>query len=288
MILCGQCGSKVEEGMRFCADCGAQVGVVFGSEPAEPVRLSETRSGSAALRHSNDAVTGHTQPVAHHTGGPAINPVSQAASAELMLRAQTTSRTIVLTVLATVSLLGLGGIITWASLASKNGNQDHDILRATENQNITLTTKQNDAQPKNRPTPQPAPASASSINQEVIDALNGWAVATTRHDLEGHMSFYADTLHTYYGRKNVSASYVRSTRAPTFARYREFNVELKNISVTPDPSGTRATAVFDKSYVFRGDKEFSGSVRQMAWLEKLGSRWQITGEKDLQVYYVNR
>ena len=270
MILCGQCGSKVEEGKHFCAECGVQVRSVFRSEPAKPAKVNPDLIGGVAADQPDDAVESR----------------SQTANDRLQLHAQNHLRTIVLITLA--PLLFVGVIVILTSLKTIDDNQNRNTLRAAENQDTGLVAKQNNVQPTNRPSPQTIPDDSSSIRQEVANVLNGWAAATSNHDLDTHMSFYANELHTYYGRKNVSAFFVRSSRAPAFARYPELNVQLRNISVAPDPSGVRATAVFDKSYVFRGDKELSGSVQQMAWLQKIGNRWLITGEKDLQVYYVKK
>lgn len=269
MILCSQCGSIVEEDRRFCGECGAQVGFSHGSDLAESAEVNPVISAGVAARQPNDAVADSSQPLS-----PGPPP-----------REQNTSRTIVVTL---ASLLLLSVLVILTSLKAENGNQNQNTSRAGENQNVTPTAQGNNIQPPNQKSPQPTAVAASSIKQEVINALNGWAAATSRHDLDAHMSYYSNMLHIYYGRKDVDASFVKSNRTPAFTRYSELNVQLANINVMPDASGVRATAVFDKTYVFRGSKELSGSVQQMAWLEKTGNRWLITGEKDLQVYYVKR
>ncbi|MCA1635382.1 MAG: hypothetical protein LC802_17265 [Acidobacteria bacterium] len=146
-----------------------------------------------------------------------------------------------------------------------------------------------------RPTPSPSPPQQiqnpidlSLVKSEVITALEGWATATRGHDLDAHMSYYADSLSTYYNRNSVSSAYVRSDRARAFTRFYRLDVQLANITVSPDPSGVFATATFDKTWNFEGEKYSSGAVRQMAWLSKVNDHWLITGEKDLKVIYVNR
>jgi hypothetical protein len=269
MILCGHCGSIVEEGRRFCGECGAQVGFSLGSDLAESPEDGPVISIGVAAHRPNNAVADSSQPV--NAGSPP--------------REQKTSHTIVV---ALASLLLLSVLVILVSLKAENSNHNRNASRAVENQNVTLTDKGNNVQQVNQNAPQPTAVAAPLIKQEVINTLNGWAAATSSHDLDAHMSYYANALHTYYGRKNVDASFVRSNRAPAFTRYSELNVQLANINVMPDASGVRANAVFDKTYVFRGSKELSGSVQQMAWLEKMGNRWLITGEKDLQVYYVKK
>jgi serine/threonine protein kinase/ketosteroid isomerase-like protein len=121
----------------------------------------------------------------------------------------------------------------------------------------------------------------SSAPGEVQAALKGWADAMKAHDLDAYMSHYADTLDAYYRRSNVSLADVRADKAKAFARFSSMDVQLSNIQITPDDSGARATATFDKSWYFTGEKPFSGTVRQALWLEKTGGRWRITAEKDL-------
>ena len=122
---------------------------------------------------------------------------------------------------------------------------------------------------------------ASAVQSEVQAALNGWASSMKAHNLDEYMSHYADTLDAYYRRSNVSISDVRADKAKAFARFSSMEIQLSNIQITPDESGSRATATFNKSWNFIGEKPFSGTVRQALWLQKSGSRWRITAEKDL-------
>jgi hypothetical protein len=147
------------------------------------------------------------------------------------------------------------------------------------------------ARPANveRPASESRPVvDVAAVERGVRACLEGWASATRNHDFETHMSFYADTLDFYYGRRNAGVALLRADRGRTFTRYHTLDVQLSKVVVTPDPSGQSASATYDKSWNFSGDKYFSGSVRQMVTLGNFGGRWLITGEKDLQVYYVNR
>ncbi len=101
------------------------------------------------------------------------------------------------------------------------------------------------------------------------------------------MASYPDTLHTFYDRNEVSANQVRSDRLHELEQYSELKLELSNINVTLE-SGPRAIAIFEKSWSFYGNKYYMGSARQEVWLAKLDGRWRITGEKDLQRYYVDK
>jgi serine/threonine protein kinase/ketosteroid isomerase-like protein len=132
----------------------------------------------------------------------------------------------------------------------------------------------------------PPASDAATVSKEVGDALEEWADSTRDRDLDAHMSHYADTLEAYYRLQNVPASQVRADRARAFARYDDIDVQLSNVRVTPDATGTRANVTLDKSWKFDADdKSSTGSVRQQLTLVKSGARWLITSERDLQVYH---
>ena len=97
------------------------------------------------------------------------------------------------------------------------------------------------------------------------------------------MSCYAETLDIYNDRTNVSAGQVRAERLRDLEEYSQISLELPSIRTTLD-SGSRAIAIFNKTWGFYGNKRYTGSARQEVWLTKLNGRWRITGEKILEVY----
>jgi ketosteroid isomerase-like protein len=213
-------------------------------------------------------------------------------------KSQNSALVAVLTVVVVILLLALVGIGAWVLLRDKKGGEEVE-RRGNNNQGNTTTTNSNGSivsstpvaptpAPTLAPTPAPPPVDTAAIRQQVTDTLNRWSAASMAHDIEAHMSYYADTLDTYYSRSGVSADVVRADRERAYAVYSTIDIELSNIKVTADASGERATAIFDKTWNFEGSKYSSGSVQQKIWLVKTGGRWRITGEKDLQVYYVNK
>jgi serine/threonine-protein kinase len=131
-------------------------------------------------------------------------------------------------------------------------------------------------------------ADAATVAKEIGDTLNAWAAATTGRNLEEHMSFYADTLETYYKKQNVPVAQVRAARARAFTQYNTLNVTLSKVQIEPDPTGTRAVVTLDKTWDFESDtKHSTGSVQQQLTLVKTGARWLINGERDLQVHFTN-
>ncbi|HEX7318087.1 MAG TPA: protein kinase [Pyrinomonadaceae bacterium] len=159
---------------------------------------------------------------------------------------------------------------------------NEDQLTTNDRANVDLLKAFED---NNGATPR---ADAGRVKKEVEDAINDWAESTRARKLDDHMRYYADMLETYYRRQNVGASQVRNDRNNAFTRYDKMDVIIDNVEVTPDATGLRATAAFDKTWDFDSpDKNSTGSVRQQLTLIRAGGRWLINGEKDLQVYYSN-
>jgi ketosteroid isomerase-like protein len=210
-------------------------------------------------------------------------------------RSQNSALVVGLTITVAILLLALGGVGAWVLLRGDEGGG----ARGAENQNNTAPTENsnrraaaNDSTSSATPAPSPSaaasPVDEAAIREQVTATLNGWASASMAHDINAHMSYYAQTLDVYYSSTNVSASQVRADRERAYAVYSTIDIRLSNIKVTVEKTGTRATATFDKTWNFEGSKYSSGSVQQRIWLTKTGGRWLITGEKDLQVYYVNK
>jgi ketosteroid isomerase-like protein len=227
-----------------------------------------------------------------------------------------TTSVVAVTAVATILVLAVGGVGAWLLLRDKGGNGNggsnttNETPRVSNTSNVgasnnaagstggntntfpgTISTPVSTPTPYATPsaTPQPTTTATdtSSARREVMAALNGWTETMKQGDLDRHMAYYADTLHTYYLQGNYSASRVRANVAKAFAKYDKFDVKLTNMQIEVDSSGTSATATFDKTFTFTGATTYSGSGLNRFWLEKIGGRWLITGEKDLKTYYVN-
>lgn len=124
-----------------------------------------------------------------------------------------------------------------------------------------------------------------AIQREVVSTLSGWTSALERRSLEGHLRYFAPSLHTFYLKRNVNRDYVRDDIARALATYSDINFQFSNISVKPDQTGKRAVATFTKAWDFKGQQSISGSVQERVWLEKVSGRWLITGVRDLKINY---
>jgi hypothetical protein len=197
------------------------------------------------------------------------------------------------TIAATVLVLAALGLGAWLLLGEKqsgaNGNTRVEKQNTTTNTQTRSSPAASVTPVASSPTPTPSPVNVAAVRKEVMDALNGWAESSMERDIERQMSYYADTLDIYYTKTNVSASVVRADRQRAYDTFSTLDIELSNVQITPDATGERANVILDKTWNFEGEeKSTSGSVQQELRLAKIDGRWRINGEKDLQVYYVNR
>lgn len=267
MITCNNCGNSLADDLRFCTECGS------------PIRLPPTSQDSIPTIASQ------------HFTPASFSPT------EIQARASKSSHMaliVMMTVVATVLLLIVGGLAMryfFPGNAAERGVQTSQVTPTDRSRSPEVTSSVSAA--KNTPSSKsiisspsaPPTANTSSTRQEVIDTLENWAAAIRAHDLDSHMTYYAETLHTYYLKHNVSSVYVRETLEPAYTRYYKLDVRLSNIVVSLDPTGTEATATLDKTYTFEGDRVTSASGEQMLWLSKATGRWLITGIRDVRVYY---
>ncbi len=142
------------------------------------------------------------------------------------------------------------------------------------------------ATPKDSPTATPpANFNPEQVKREVSEKIDAWKKAAESVNLNGYMNYYADKI-DYYNKKGASLATVRSDKQKAFGKFDYIKVDISNLRVTPDTSGERATAIFDKEWNFEGDNSYSaGKVQTQLQLKKFEGRWLITGERDLKVYY---
>jgi ketosteroid isomerase-like protein len=318
MKRCPTCQrTYADDSLRFCLQDGTALLSVSDApaslDPSATLVLPE----SATARHEPPPTemlpsqTGRTLPMpkaaatAPHQPPRATMRAAQEALIVPSPKSQNSALVIGLAVTVAILLLALGSVGAWMLLRDDKGGETKEE-RASDNRNNTVEPTANSngrassnapVSPSMKPTPTSSPTTtttappadtAAAIREQVTATLNGWAAASMEHDINKHMSYYADTLDVYYSSSDVSAARVRSDRERAYAVYSKIDIQLSKISVTVDPSGERATATFDKTWNFDGSKYSSGSVQQRVWLTKMGGRWRITGEKDLKVYYVDK
>lgn len=261
------------------------------SAGAFAAELANAISNPASANQSAPPATLFMDPQASASGSATPRPLER--SNVVSGNRSSTARVVGFTILATVFLLGMGGLAARMLLnpsserhEARGGSDVHPIESPSVNQPRS-TLSESTPVPTVR-TPVDPPVNTPLAKREILDTLDGWAGAARAHDLDAQVAFYADVVDPYFLRHNVSVADVRTNRSLAYTRYYKLDVQLSNIDVEIDPSGSSATATFDKSYSFEGEKVLSGSVKSMLWLTKTGSRWLISGERDLKVYYSNK
>ncbi|MDQ7824014.1 MAG: serine/threonine-protein kinase [Candidatus Eremiobacteraeota bacterium] len=122
--------------------------------------------------------------------------------------------------------------------------------------------------------------------KEVKDTVTGAMDSMEKRDLEGHMSFYADRLDTYFSRKDCSWDFVRSDKERAIQHYHSIKITISNLTIHR-VNDTTAKALFDKEWDCRNGKAFSGKEKQRLIFRKIDGSWKITSEEELEVYWVN-
>jgi len=279
------------------------------SADAPPTEILDYNVPPTILAPDKDATIPRQKPAptVRQQGRPTVKEFAHEVASATPPRQRSTTSVVAMTVIATVLLLGIGGVGAWLILKDKssssngndspprNGNVSNNTSSNTgpsnKNSNTTVVltpTPTPGVTPTPYSSPSPTPTTdTTTARKEVMQALNGWA-ETMNSSLDTHMGYYASTLHTYYLQSNVSAARVRAYIAPAFDKYGTRIVKLTNMQIEVDPSGTTATATFDKTFTFTGDTTYSGAGLNRFWLEKINGRWLITGEKDLKTYYINK
>ncbi len=299
MKVCSNCRTEyTDDALRYCLQDGTPLVAAQNDAPyfntesetvIAPKRVEPIRFDLPSSYQSSDANRETVQPVA----------------VERETKKSNTAAIVALSVLGTMLVLGVGGIGAWlyfndkktVAVAGNNSNQSNRStnLNAANNQNSNANSNVNAnlAAPPSPPTPNPTPTAKPTINPEqaknitgdVKDVVNDWKSASEDLDVTRHLSNYADTVDYYRGGK-VGIAKVRADKERAFSDYDSVSLNIDNLRVIPDPSGDKATAIFDKEWRFEGaDKYSAGKVQQQLTLVKGGGKWLISGEKDLKVYY---
>lgn len=196
MIVCNNCGNSIAPGQTTCAECGN----------ASAATVQVQRSANSAVADQRFTA-------------------SRSSSSSTFI--------IVAAISGAVLFLALGAVATRFILSRESRDQAQGSIAAPSSPNTSSRLPEPDTTPfRTTSPPVSLPSPSSQAVNEVVDTLNGWAAATRAHDLDSHMNYYAETLDTYFLKRNVSAAYVRSNRSPAYARYHTLDVQLSNTRST--------------------------------------------------------
>lgn len=297
MKLCTRCKSSyTDDSLMYCLQDGSPLVYLSDENSQQSHRTEDT-----LVMDENVTRDPHREPTeimeeSVVTQEQRIRPLTNRSESHTAPPKQNTALIIVLTILVMLifAVLAVGGL--WFLFKDRNSQPVSNVsdknLNLNQNKDTDIPYNKNNPEVKNpgaTPTPTPKPIDTKAIRADVTDVLNGWSSAAKAHDMEAQLRFYADTVSPYYNASSWSLSKIRAERERVYALYDTMDVDLTNIKITPDPSGEKATVIFDKTWTFEGETKFnSGSVQQKLWLEKISGRWRITGEKDLKIYYINK
>lgn len=296
MKICPNCHTQyTDDTLRFCLQDGAQL-----AQGLPPERLIGADGEVPTVYRKGgpkpySAVDDSTESQITRVSGQK----SSASSSNKLLA-------VLVAALLAVLFLGVMGIAAWLFLKdwqsepaannspARNQNRENiDISAANKTPTPTVSpikpVNVNIANPVDLPRPIPTsqPNDGRDTNgdrEEVARRIGEWRSATESRSLDSLMNNYAGTV-DYYNKRQASAGAVRSDKQRAFAIYNSIRMDISDLTVSTDPSGESATAVFDKAWVFDGPRRSTGKVRSQLNLRRIGGRWLITGERDLKIYY---
>jgi flagellar basal body-associated protein FliL len=307
MKYCPQCQTRyTDDTLRFCLQDGT---------PLNPEPDAANVSPTVQLNETETLVTPRSvEPLRfdlpeHETRQEQMPPIPEWQNVPPPKKSKAVPL-ILLTVFLTVLLLGAGIAAALFYMKSNRGetakntaanvgnkssesNAKTDTSVKTSSSPIDLPKNANAANVSNnvnaavpvdlKPVP---PVDREQIKEEVTERVDGWRSLTESRNLDDYMNYYAGTV-DYYNKRGASASAVRSDKQRAFRDFDSIEMNISNLTVTPDSSGERATAVFDKEWVFDGaEKSSSGKVKSELQLRKIKGEWLIVSERDLKVYYI--
>ena len=310
MKYCPNCQTRyTDDTLRFCLQDGAPLVAETDGAAPPTVQFGETETLVAPravepLRFDLPEQTGASQSNEPPFASPA-NAAPPKKSKVLPL--------VLLTAFITLLLLGAGVAASWFYLKNNradagkntainvnaktpetnvksNANGKHSTAPTDlpKNESVANLSNSANAGPAVNLTPVPNidREQIGQIKEEVAERVDGWRSLTESRDLNDYMSYYADTV-DYYNKRGASAASIRADKQRAFGSFDAIEMSISNLTVTPDATGERATAVFDKEWVFDGEqKSSSGKVKSELQMRKINGEWLITSERDLKVYYI--
>lgn len=289
MKICPQCQtSYTDDSLQYCLQDGTPL-------ISSPVTNNWTESETLVSPRQTDKMRVEWQ------NQPSQNvPVSRETIVAAPPKKSNTALIVALTAIVTLLVAGAGVV---GFLYFKRGNKKEVVninskspvniavpnVAQNSNENLNVNSNVNQT-PTATPTPKPTinPKEADEIKSDVKDLIEEWNDAIEDHNLNAHLDKYADTV-DYYKTGNVGVGKIRADKQRAFETYDDIDIDISNLKITPDETGEKATAVFDKEWKFEGEEKFSsGKVQQQLQLAKINGKWRITGEKDLKVYYVEK
>ena len=299
MKVCPQCRTEyTDDALKYCL----QDGTLLFDAPVQITSPDFTTESETVISPKRVEPI-RFDPPSSYQGSQANWETNQPVIIEREPKKSNTPMIVALTILGTILVLGLGGAGAWLYFNNKktvaivNNNSaapnrpvntsaaNNQNSNANSNANANLATPTPTLSPTPTAKPTINPQQAKTISNDVENVIDNWKNASENLDITGHLSNYADTVDYYRGGK-VGIAKVRADKEKAFNIYDSIEFNIDNLRVIPDPTGEKATAVFDKEWKFEGADSYSaGKVQQQLTLSKINGKWLISGEKDLKLYY---
>ncbi len=294
MKQCPSCQSQyTDDTLQFCLQDGSPLNYVPNSQ-MKTANYGEQETVVTNRQSHQINTPRNTQPTNwqpdQFSSGQSFAPPAKSSNASVAF---------VLTAFVLVLFLSLAGVGAWLYIKGAKPDSNGNILLTkkepdSEASNKSSTAPQNPSKITPMATRQPdtsvtnanstpAPVDQEQLKKDVSQRVYAWKSAAESHNLDSYMNNYAETVNYY--NKSKSRAAVRDDKQRAFTLYSSINITLTELSVTPDATGENATAIFDKSWVFEGEKRSAGKVRTQLQFKKINGLWLITGEKDLKLYY---
>ncbi len=304
MKYCPNCQTTyTDDTLRFCLQDGTQLAEVSDASTDMPTVAFDDSETLVSRKPPQQVVRINVpEPESQNwerTEQPRIIEQPQIVAApSVEAKKSNTALTVLATVLGMLVLFGIAG--AWFLL--KNRKSDVAVVNVNTAVNrplnsnsanvqiLNTNTTKPTASPTATPSPKPTldPEEAKVVADDVEDAVDTWKSSSENLDLDGNLDQYADSV-DYYTTGRVNRARVRADKQRAFDQYDSINFNISNMKVTPDASGEKAIAVFDKEWRFEGEnRRSSGKVQQQLTLGKIDGRWLITGERDLKTYYIGK
>lgn len=292
MKICPQCQTRyTDDTLRFCLQDGALLGDAPQSE-TPTAEYSEAEIHARGERPS-DAVSQETQ-----WRKSEVTRVGQGKEGKKSSAAPLLAAVAILVLFLIAGGTGLGLWLyfrDWKDGGSGNKLANVNVPTPTLAPIATRTPPINTPTPAQTVIPTPTPATPTPTpplpgpalaRREVEQTIFAWKSDIESLNINGLMAHYAGTV-DYYLKRGADRNFVRADKMRAFSRFNSIDITITNMSISLDTAGERATAVFDKEWVFAGARRTSGMVQSQLKLVNVGGRWLITGERDLRVYRRN-
>lgn len=270
MKQCPSCKTQyTDDTLQYCLQDGTPLTAI--SVPGIPIDETETVISNRTRGQRADLTEISARPRSEEVEG----------------RRSSTVLIVLLTVLATllVFAIGIAGYLTYvrqrqkedARLTPNNGAPGVNTTAAPVNRPTPTLT------PTPKPTPTATPVNRAEATRAVSDAVAAWNSDTESGNIDAVARRYADTV-DYFRTSGASREAVRRDKERAFSAFNSIEINISNVKIDVDDSGGAATAEFDKSWRFEGERVSEGRVRSQLKFRKINGKWLITSEKDLAVY----